>query len=50
MAEELTKEEKARIKEERRKAFLAAHPELAAKQKEAEEKKTGQNNLTLHRC
>lgn len=39
MAEELTKEEKARIKEERRKAFLAAHPELAAKQKEAEEKK-----------
>lgn len=40
MAEELTKEEKARIKEERRKAFLAAHPELAAKQKEAEAKKT----------
>lgn len=39
MAEELTKEEKARIKEERRKAFLAAHPELAAKQKEAEQKK-----------
>ena len=39
MAEELTKEEKARIKEERRKAFLAAHPELAAKQKEAENKK-----------
>ena len=39
MAEELTKEEKARIKEERRKAFLAAHPELAAKQKEAEAKK-----------
>lgn len=39
MAEELSKEEKARIKEERRKAFLAAHPELAAKQKEAEEKK-----------
>lgn len=41
MAEELTKEEKQRIKEERRKAFLAAHPELAAKQKEAEEKKNG---------
>lgn len=40
MAEELTKEEKARIKEERRKAFLAAHPELAAKQKEAEQKKS----------
>ena len=39
MAEELTKEEKARIKEEKRKAFLAAHPELAAKQKEAEAKK-----------
>lgn len=39
MAEELTKEEKARIKEERRKAFLAAHPELAAKQMEAEAKK-----------
>lgn len=39
MAEELTKEEKARIKEERRKAFLAAHPELAEKQKEAEKKK-----------
>ncbi len=39
MAEELTKEEKARIKEERRKAFLAAHPELAAKQEEAEKKK-----------
>ena len=39
MAEELTKEEKARLKEERRKAFLAAHPELAAKQKEAEAKK-----------
>ena len=39
MAEELTKEEKARIKEERRKAFLAAHPELAAKQAEAENKK-----------
>lgn len=39
MAEELTKEEKQRIKEERRKAFEAAHPELAAKQKEAAEKK-----------
>ena len=39
MAEELTKEEKARIKEERRKAFLASHPELAAKQMEAEAKK-----------
>ena len=39
MAEEMTKEEKARIKEERRKAFLAAHPELAAKQAEAENKK-----------
>ncbi len=39
MAEELTKEEKARIKEEKRKAFLAAHPELAAKQAEAEAKK-----------
>ena len=41
MAEELTKEEKARIKEERRKAFEAAHPELAAKRKEAEQKKKG---------
>ena len=39
MAEELTKEEKQRIKEERRRAFEAAHPELAAKQKEAAEKK-----------
>ena len=39
MAEELTKEEKHRIKEERRRAFEAAHPELAAKQKEAAEKK-----------
>lgn len=39
MAEELTKEEKQRIKEERRKAFEAAHPELAAKRKEAEQKK-----------
>lgn len=39
MSEELTKEEKQRIKEERRKAFLAAHPELAAKQQEAEAKK-----------
>lgn len=39
MAEELTKEEKQRIKEERRKAFEAAHPELAARQKEAAEKK-----------
>lgn len=39
MAEELTKEEKQRIKEERRKAFEAAHPELAAKRKEAEMKK-----------
>ena len=35
MAEELTKEEKARIKEERRKEFLAANPELDAKQMEA---------------
>ena len=42
MAEELTKEEKQRIKEERRKAFLAAHPELAAKQQEAESKKQKQ--------
>lgn len=41
MAEELTKEEKARIKEERRKAFLAAHPELAKKQEEANKKKDG---------
>lgn len=39
---ELTKEEKLRIKEERRKAFEAAHPELAAKRKEAEEKKKKQ--------
>jgi len=39
MADELTKEEKQRIKEQRRQEFLAAHPELAAKQKEAEEKK-----------
>lgn len=39
MAEELTKEEKQRIKEERRRAFEAAHPELASKQKEAAEKK-----------
>ena len=39
MSEEMTKEEKARLKEERRKAFEAAHPELAAKRKEAEEKK-----------
>lgn len=39
MSEELTKEEKQRIKEERRKAFEAAHPELAAKRREAEEKK-----------
>jgi lysyl-tRNA synthetase class 2 len=36
---ELTKEEKKRIKEERRKAFLAAHPELAAKQAAAKQKK-----------
>ena len=28
MAEELTKEEKQRIKEERRKAFEAAHPDV----------------------
>ena len=39
MAEEMTKEEKQRIKEERRRAFLEAHPELAAKQQEASEKK-----------
>ena len=39
MTDELTKEEKKRIKEERRKAFLAAHPELAAKQAEANAKK-----------
>jgi lysyl-tRNA synthetase class 2 len=39
MAEELTKEEKQKIKEQRRKEFLAAHPELAAKQKEAQQKK-----------
>ena len=39
MADELTKEEKQRIKEQRRAEFLAAHPELAAKQKEAEQKK-----------
>ncbi len=39
MSEELTKEEKARLKEEKRKAFLAAHPELAAKQQEAMAKK-----------
>ncbi len=44
MAEELTKEEKQRIKEERRKAFEAAHPELAAKQKEAAEKKKKKGN------
>ncbi len=36
---ELTKEEKQRLKEERRKAFEAAHPELAAKRQEAEAKK-----------
>lgn len=36
---ELTKEEKQKLKEERRKAFLAAHPELAAKQAQAEKKK-----------
>ncbi len=39
MADEMTKEEKQRIKEQRRLEFLAAHPELAAKQKEAEAKK-----------
>ena len=39
MSEELTKEEKQRIKEERRKAFEAAHPELAARRKAADEKK-----------
>ena len=39
MADEMTKEEKQRIKEERRRAFLEAHPELAAKQQEAAEKK-----------
>ena len=39
MADELTKEEKARIKEERRKKFLAEHPELAAKQADAQAKK-----------
>ena len=39
MADEMTKEEKQRIKEQRRLEFLAAHPELAAKQKEAEVKK-----------
>lgn len=39
MAEELTKEEKQKIKEQRRREFLAAHPELAAKQKEAQQKK-----------
>ena len=42
MADEMTKEEKQRIKEQRRQEFLAAHPELAAKQKEAEEKKQKQ--------
>ena len=36
---ELTKEEKQRLKEERRKAFEAAHPELAAKRQEAQAKK-----------
>ncbi len=40
MSEELTKEEKARLKEEKRKAFLAAHPELAAKQAEAMAKRS----------
>lgn len=39
MTDEMTKEEKQRIKEQRRLEFLAAHPELAAKQKEAEVKK-----------
>lgn len=39
MSEELSKEEKQRLKEERRKQFLAEHPELAAKQAEAENKK-----------
>lgn len=39
MSEELTKEEKQRIKEERRKAFEAAHPELAARRKATDEKK-----------
>lgn len=39
MAEELTKEQKQKIKEQRRREFLAAHPELAAKQKEAQQKK-----------
>ena len=43
MTDELTKEEKKRIKEERRKAFLAAHPELAAKQAEANKKKAKMN-------
>ena len=42
MADEMTKEEKQRIKEQRRLEFLAAHPELAAKQKEAEAKKQKQ--------
>ena len=37
--EELTKEEKKRLKEERRKAFEAAHPELAARRREADQKK-----------
>lgn len=39
MSEEMTKEEKQRLKEERRKAFELAHPELAAKRKEAAEKR-----------
>ena len=39
MAEDLTKEGKQKIKEQRRREFLAAHPELAAKQKEAQQKK-----------
>lgn len=39
MAEELTKEQKQKIKEQRRREFLSAHPELAAKQKEAQQKK-----------
>ena len=45
MAEELTKEEKARIKEERRKAFLAAHPELAAKQMQRKKLKISKKQL-----